>query len=243
MLLAVTILIASLARARAGKAGGILSLRHTAIPRILTHCHARGLPGHGCADPCTPPSGSTDISIGSETYVCLIVNSLNYNSSSTYQRIVATPKADEFSRIVVGGSWQGQTAGADDLISSYGNDIAFHVESMGMVSFQKRYRDVGASHTFPLYTAIINVDRGTVTGVTFDNGCHFCSSSSCEENMWNFDGSASTTVTGKDCFWDDEDCVNSNGDVNELCQLTVYLVWRATQRSPVAPALLFCSAG
>lgn len=44
-----------------------------------------------------------------------------------------------------------------------------------------------------------------VTGITWDDGCHFCSSNRCEDNTYDYEG-VLITDPGKDCYWNDADC-------------------------------------
>jgi hypothetical protein len=102
---------------------------------------------------------------------------------------------------------------------------------MDTKSYVKKYRrqlDDDTQVTFPLYTAVVTVDEGVVTGVVWDDGCHFCADSSCEYNTYNFAGEVVSDHVGKDCYVADDSCKNTAGEVSELCELNVYVVWSGT---------------
>ncbi|CAN0367989.1 unnamed protein product, partial [Hapterophycus canaliculatus] len=84
---------------------------------------------------------------------------------------------------------------------------------------------------FRRHTEVVLVDKGEVTGITWDDGCHFCGSDRCEQNTYDYSGELiDGEASGKDCYWPDSECLN-DGNLNEvsaLCQLTVYVVWTGT---------------
>jgi hypothetical protein len=98
-------------------------------------------------------------------------------------------------------------------------------------SFIRRYRgksSAGEHVTFPYMTAIINVDEGDVTSITWDTGCVFCNPSECVDNEFNFDGTA-TSSPSQACQLPDSDCLAATGDaVATNCPLQLYVVWTGT---------------
>jgi hypothetical protein len=205
---------------------------------------------------CSRGSAKADmLVIGQPTVVCLVVNSLNWTASTDYSLISIFPRADQFTRMRVNGSWEAPwtdtTTQSDALLSKYGDNIGIHVESAGVISYQKRFRSGPEGRTFSIFTAIINVDRGHVRGITWDDGCHFCAfKTECAGNTFDYTGGNSSLPSGgKDCFFTDAACeigsksADSNNtlsdpqasDTNPLrsdvCQLTVYVVWSGTDKN------------
>ncbi|KAG5190305.1 hypothetical protein JKP88DRAFT_298901 [Tribonema minus] len=187
-------------------------------------------------------TGAELVKVGNTTAVCLIVNPLDYDTATNYSQISIFPAADSFSRFVIPGSWSAEYAASgtqtDPLLQKYGKDVAFHVESNGVASFQKSFRQASLGITFPLFTAIINVDRGNITSITWDDGCHFCARQFCQANTFNFAGTNTTAdgqaLGGKDCYYEDaKSCVNASGQVSDACQLEVYVVWSGTDRDGI----------
>jgi hypothetical protein len=205
---------------------------------------------------CSRGSAKADmLAIGEPTVVCLVVNSLNWTASTDYSLISIFPRADQYTRMKVNGSWQAPWSDATDqtdaLHLKYGEDIGVHVESAGVISYQKRYRSGTEHRTFSIFTAIINVDKGRVTGITWDDGCHFCArKTECAFNTYDYSGSnGSVPAGGNDCFFTDAACeIGSNSNdtsstINDpqgsetnpvrsdVCQLTVYVVWSGTDKN------------
>jgi hypothetical protein len=100
------------------------------------------------------------------------------------------------------------------------------------LSFQKRYFD-GYEKVFPYLTAIIDVDRGIVTGITWDNACLFCTANECEPNTFDFAGNLATEsealqpVGGCGVGLDDCNDLLAQGDPTG-CDLLLYVVWTGT---------------
>lgn len=114
-------------------------------------------------------------------------------------------------------------------------NITVMASSSTSVSFLKLYYD-SAKKIFPFLTAIINVQRGTITGITWDNACVFCGgfAQTCEENTYSFNGVQQTQATAeqstKSCYFTKEQCEemlktepNATG-----CDITLYTVWSGT---------------
>ncbi|CAN0422015.1 unnamed protein product, partial [Laminaria digitata] len=104
-------------------------------------------------------------------------------------------------------AWNSSTLLLDPILTTFGAEVGVHVESMGKYSFQKGFRLSGEGKTFPIHTAIITVDQGEVTGISWDDGCHFCGSSECEKNTYDYNGGQLVEDSGEDCFWPDAECV------------------------------------
>ena len=96
------------------------------------------------------------------------------------------------------------------------------------LSFQKLYYN-SERQVFPFLTAIISVDEGSVTGITWDNACVFCGSKQCVDNTYGYDGEIQTEEGAKQpvgaCFNTVEACKEST---TAECDLMLYVVWTGT---------------
>jgi|EP00945_MAST-04E_sp_MAST-4E-sp1_P007781 hypothetical protein len=155
-----------------------------------------------CGEACAPDGVTTVDKVGDDTYVCVVVNSK--------KTALFIPKADEYTRIVMGGSFNDNNAtyapmtisNGEGKCSAGGNFAAgdyseackytmIHVESMGKRSMAKAYKvfnkdGEAARLVFPVLTAVISVKLGEVMGITWDDGCHFCqdSTTTCVSNIF-----------------------------------------------------------
>lgn len=195
---------------------------------------------------CTLTGSSSKVKIGESTSVCLFVTPLNLTQpDGKFLQYSTTPEADKLTRLTIAESWRSEDKSYDNLTSiDYTPlmtnpivpvmDVGVQVQSMGYASTVKGYRiqtDSG-NYTLPYFTAIVTVDNGDVTGVTWDDGCLFCSNTkdSCMHNTYNYNGvivEGSKEDEGKDCYLPDAKCI-SNGEVSEACPLQVYVVWAGT---------------
>eukprot|EP01038_Epipyxis_sp_PR26KG_P008170 gene8170-11055_t len=93
-----------------------------------------------------------------------------------------------------------------------------------------------SSHkTYPLLMAVIEVVKGKVKSIVWDNNCHWCHSSRCEANTFDYDENV-VNERGQNCWINDEECVaidhsNTNVTTNRLCELNVYIVWTGSDSS------------
>ena len=113
----------------------------------------------------------------------------------------------------------------------------FYVESMGVVAtYKKTYiSHCGGGIVFPIITAVITADRGTVTDVYWDDGCYLCaddgntaeSSMGCMPNAYTLQGKATTVADGlgKDCGLTRDKCLTKS---DTFCDLNLYVVWTGT---------------
>jgi hypothetical protein len=144
---------------------------------------------------CMSESAFPKVQIGKETYVCLVINDRNIT--------VWTPKADDFVRLVVQGSfnatktknacltdkfWFPQGCPGSNIFPTKGVGAPpatnFYVSSMGVNSEYKKtyaYINYGRSNGpitisswFPIVTAVIQVHLGEVQAVYWDDGCYYC---------------------------------------------------------------------
>lgn len=85
---------------------------------------------------------------------------------------------------------------------------------------------------YPFLTAIIDVDKGDVVGITWDDACVFCEMSECQMNTYNFDGSVATAEQAKQpvegCYLTREQCLGFAASGSTQCDLKLYVVWTGT---------------
>ena len=93
------------------------------------------------------------------------------------------------------------------------------------MSFQKLYYN-GADKVFPFLTAIIAVEKGNVTGITWDNACVFCANDECEDNTYGFNGGIATEADAQQPVGGCHSSVDACTDAE--CDLMLYVVWTGT---------------
>ncbi|GAB5033836.1 Hypothetical protein NocV09_01501510 [Nannochloropsis oceanica] len=180
---------------------------------------------------CLPLDGmNAGVTLNRGTHVCVVLSTPEWvDGTSNYSRLAFTPNVDKFARLQFSDTYSNVPMGG--ITDLYGPNVAVHVESMGVTSFQKLYRQEDPlGRTFPILTAIINLDRGVVTGITFDNGCVLCNNSDrCVENTYDFLGELYSGVGAtSDCFLTDAECAANTQADPRACQLTVYVTWTGT---------------
>jgi hypothetical protein len=203
------------------------------------------------------------VTAGELTKVCLILSPINwggstYNESSrNFLSVQATLKADDFSAINVTNAWTSQNYTNDATMrrlliqnTTVGHGLAISLGSVGVPSYQKAYRRVefrgfaaatGEPHlstvTFRAMMAVIHVDKGKVTQITWDDTCSWCDTNRCSANTYNYAGELVNTGSNS-CFVLDSECIIPDteriengitvGDVDEECKLRVYVTWTGT---------------
>ena len=86
----------------------------------------------------------------------------------------------------------------------------------------------------------MDVKRGVVQGITWDNACVFCGGTECVENTYNFNGEpqnqSSAEQPTRSCFISTEDCnaLLSTNSSSTVCDITIYTVWTGTDRNGIA---------
>mmetsp|Transcript_8484 Transcript_8484/g.11181 ORF Transcript_8484/g.11181 Transcript_8484/m.11181 type:complete len:263 (-) Transcript_8484:174-962(-) len=171
---------------------------------------------------------AAELTVGKGSALCLQVgNSLNWVDGANYLRLSFTPEVDQYSRFHVQNSYT-------DLIRSTANapfsqrNLTVSVSSQTKISFLRQYYDVVNDLVYPHLTAIVDVSSGNVRGVTWDDGCMFCSSNECTPVIYNYEGElqskgqAGQPVGG--CPLTSAECAVDP----TLCDLTLYVVWTGT---------------
>jgi len=112
---------------------------------------------------------------------------------------------------------------------SYHNYIKIHTIRVRSLSFQKLYYDRDNERIYPYLTAIITVDQGNVTGITWDNACVFCAAEECQDNTYGFEGALATEEEAQQpvgaCSIPLEECKTAE---QAECDLLLYVVWSGT---------------
>jgi hypothetical protein len=82
---------------------------------------------------------------------------------------------------------------------------------------------------YPYLTAIIDLKRGVVAGITWDDGCLFCSDEICLENTYDFNGNPGTQQEfgqpTKGCYITQPECATYMLEGQPRCDITVHVVW------------------
>jgi hypothetical protein len=183
----------------------------------------------GCIDPNYPDK---QVTRGQSTAVCLTVGpSGNWTTGTTNVRYSFRPKADEYSRFVIPGSYAIFMNGAE--YPELDGGITVHSSSQYALSFLRLYIDREQNFIFPHLTAIIDVKDGVVKGIAWDDACLFCSSNRCEENTYDFYGNQKKLDDPtKGCYFTKEQCDDMSATKNgNECDLTLYTVWTGTDKN------------
>lgn len=181
----------------------------------------------GCVD---PQKGYQPVTIGKPTTICLVLSSSgDWSSGNDYMRLNFQPEADQYSRFHVPNSFQQLVGGPDaDVAKLFPNNITVHVESQTALSFQRLYHD-GDNKLYPSLTAIVTVNEGSVTGITWDDACIFCGLFQCEDITYGFNGQMVTADEAQQkvggCPMTVDDCKDSD---KAKCDLMLYVVWQGT---------------
>jgi hypothetical protein len=190
-----------------------------------------------CVDPRSSNLNRTHIvRRGEETTICLFIGPAgNWNSNDvTYKRFTFNLKADEFSSYQIPNTFNSLVTSATSYGQNSFNSMATHIfaSSQTSLSFLRRYVDNELQRIYPFLTAIIEVDKGIVIGITWDDACGFCNQSECQLNTYNFDGSAASAEQAKQpvegCYLTREQCLGFVASGSKICDLKLYVVWTGT---------------
>jgi len=167
--------------------------------------------------------------------ICVVLSgpdSWQQPTASKYSRFMFTPKVDSLTKLEIANSWVGLRTDENDLLIKNFTNPSVHVESGKALSYIKRYRGLlddtsKTPVTWPYMTAIINVDEGDITGITWDDGCYFCENHKCQQNTFDFKGSQVTddALASPNCYLKDTECQGEAGKVAENCPMSIYVVW------------------
>jgi hypothetical protein len=133
-----------------------------------------------------------------------------------------------------------RNATSDTNTASRSNTITISASSQTSLSFLKVYYDATKDRVYPFLTAIIDVQKGVVRGITWDDACVFCGGTECLENTYNYNGVAQNKSSAgqvtRSCFVTTEDCNNvlSTNASAITCDITMYVVWSGTDANGIA---------
>mmetsp|Transcript_21000 Transcript_21000/g.37925 ORF Transcript_21000/g.37925 Transcript_21000/m.37925 type:complete len:366 (-) Transcript_21000:318-1415(-) len=194
----------------------------------------------GCNDPNTPGAPHV-VKRGDPTTVCLTLGPNGNWGRETplikYFRLNFQPEADEYSRFQIPNSYTELVV--EDILSSSDNSVApnnitvFSASGQGL-TFLRQYYDRTNGWIFPHLTAIIDVQKGVVTGIAWDDACVFCDAKFCEENTFDFAGMDASERTPplpeptKGCYKTLKQCKDSITNGGSECDLTLHVVWTGT---------------
>jgi hypothetical protein len=132
------------------------------------------------------------------------------------------------------------TTNNDRNIFANSKTITLSTTSQTAFSFLRVYYDQTQDRVYPFLTAIMNVKKGVIQGITWDDACVFCGGTECVENTYNYNGvpqnKSSAGQTTRSCFIKRTDCddlIGTNSS-STVCDLTLYTVWTGTDANGIA---------
>ena len=151
----------------------------------------------GCVDPRS--NDEELVELGKQTTICITLSSsAEWNvpppATARTLRLSFRPVADEFSRFHVLSSYKDLIEDQSTQVFDGSGNVTIHVASQKVLSFQRMFysQSGGVGRIFPHLTAIIDVKKGVVNGITWDDACLFCSDDKCLENTYDFNGNLGT---------------------------------------------------
>lgn len=191
---------------------------------------------------CIPSTGMEDILRGKEHHVCITLNGS--------ERSVFHPKVDEYGRYTYSHCILSLPINHDVVYEKVITNTTSPVfVQISVSSYDKSGENIvtansvpklytGLSHSnhfFTYMTAVINVEKGVVKSISWDDGCLTCFASGCGQNsVITTDGkpqliSESDTrykaYRGNNCFQVSSDCTKDKN-----CDLTIFLVWEGSDK-------------
>lgn len=107
--------------------------------------------------------------------------------------------------------------------------LSFLGKNKNRLSYQRVFYTPDTGSLFPYLTAIIDVKKGIVQGITWDDACLFCGNDKCVEDTYDFNGNLGTQKEYKQptkgCYVDQTKCEDALKNKKPLCDITVYVVW------------------
>jgi hypothetical protein len=117
-------------------------------------------------------------------------------------------------------------------------NITVGAASLQSLSFLKMYYNIQSKRVYPFLTAIVNVNRGVITSITWDDACVFCSPNECEQVTYDFNGNLQSPETSGQptggCYIPQNECKTGTAGDNKgvnVCDLMLYVVWSGTDAS------------
>ncbi|GMF53312.1 unnamed protein product [Phytophthora fragariaefolia] len=191
---------------------------------------------------CSPSDPVPYVVKGSPTYVCVNVNDK--------YRTLFTPVADKFTVLRISDSWNDTRIGANP------SGAFLTVSSLKYRTNYKLFSSALTGRISPYMTAIISVKKGVVQGVSWDEGCYFCTADMCDYNLYSKPEETATgrlSGQGKTCYSPVESCSGSSANVSDAsvdvgdsssagfnntsinttaqCDITIYVGWTGTDKN------------
>lgn len=200
-------------------------------------------PYGGCVNPNNP---DRKVRSGETTMICIVISSGgSWADGMTYRRYTFSPIADDANYFVIQKSYL-------SLVKepNFHPNVMVHVESQKELSFLRQYYDADNDQIFPFLTAIINVHKGEVVGITWDEACIFCyeglEPERCVENTYDYNGGHPTgtefPTPSTGCWLSEQECDATtipvdngpDGTLETVCTLGIHFVWTGTDEKGVA---------
>lgn len=116
-----------------------------------------------------------------------------------------------------------------------GKNITVSAASQSALSFVRMYHNVDLKRVYPFFTAVVDVQRGVVKGITWDDACVFCGGlGQCTETTYDYNGQLKEAKTAgqptRSCSIPVDECFTllSTTPNSTECDLTFYVVWTGT---------------
>ncbi|KAG6962900.1 hypothetical protein JG688_00008397 [Phytophthora aleatoria] len=193
---------------------------------------------------CSPSDPVPLVVKGAITYVCVNVNN--------EYRTLFTPVADKFTVLRISDSWNDTRIGANP------SSAFLTVSSLKYRTSYKLYSSASTGRISPYMTAIISVKKGVVQGVSWDEGCYFCTVDMCAYNLFSKPEettSARLSGQGKTCYTSVDSCTGNSSNSSDAsidvgdsttagsnatssttnttaqCDITIYVGWTGTDKN------------
>merc|ERR1740124_846027 len=176
------------------------------------------------------------IQIGERHSICIVLgNNANWKSEVEYLQYAFQPKADQYSKFHIDQSYKdlivdkGLVEGNQNLTYFFGvNESVSFVRMYYEPKKGDSYEDDDQHRIYPIITAIIDVKKGMVQGLDYDNSCEFCPKDKCADNTYTFDGKNPKSMR-KGCYLTRKEC-NDLAEIGDTtCDLKFYFVWTGTE--------------
>ncbi|KAF0709460.1 hypothetical protein AaE_012879 [Aphanomyces astaci] len=163
---------------------------------------------------CNDRNATTPVVKGDQTYICININD--------QYRAVFAPVVDQYVQLRLYESY------TDTRIRPTNSSAAAYmtISSMSSRSVYKQYT-TAKGKAYPILTAVVSVKQGEVQGISWDDGCYLCDSTTCEANLYSTPAIPlynSAFGDGSTCYKESPECLNTTG----LCDLAVYVGWTGT---------------
>ena len=192
---------------------------------------------------CVPSTGAEELLLGKEYYVCF---TLNGNERSVFH-----PKVDEYGRY----TYRGCTGCVGVVHSVVYEKVSTNASTPIFVQLSISSKDASGekvitansvpklytglkyvSSYFTYLTAVVNVEKGVVKSISWDDGCLTCLPGSCEQNSVVTKNGTVELISETDPVYKayrGSNCVESANACDKEgknCDLTIFLVWEGSDR-------------